>query len=141
MARFDERESVKGFTLVELLVVVMVVGILATIALSAFLSQQRKAWDTAVASDLRGAATAQHTVRAGAGEGEFASTIDLLETAGFRASPDANYFGGEFSMTVMAIGGESFCMTARSASGRYFGFSSLFGFAPSASPLSPTTCD
>ena len=141
MARLDRPGSSNGFTLVELLVVVVVIGILATIALTSFLHQQRKAWDTAVESDLRSAATAQHTVSAGAGEGEFASSLAMLEAAGFRASPDVNYSGGAFSMTVTAVGGASFCMTARSASGRYFGYSSQFGLAPSSSPLSTTTCD
>jgi type IV pilus assembly protein PilA len=41
-----------GFTLVELLVVIIIVGILAGIAIPVFLSQQHKAGDAAAESDL-----------------------------------------------------------------------------------------
>jgi type IV pilus assembly protein PilA len=45
--------SERGFTLVEVLVVIIVVGILAAIALPAFLSQRAKGQDSAAKSDLR----------------------------------------------------------------------------------------
>lgn len=46
---FDQR----GFTMVELLVVILIVGALAAIAIPVFLSQQHKAHGSAMASDLR----------------------------------------------------------------------------------------
>jgi type IV pilus assembly protein PilA len=139
MAKRDDRGSSNGFTLVELLVVVVVIGILASIALSAFLDQRRKGWDAAVESDLRNAATAQHTVLAVTDE--FAGTIDALEAAGFEPSPAGNYFGGSFSMTVRAVGSTRFCLTAQSASGLYVGFLSGFGVRWSPDPMDEDTCD
>jgi type IV pilus assembly protein PilA len=141
MTRVDVRDSNDGFTLVELLVVVAVIAILATLALTAFLDQRRKGWDAAVESDLRNAATVQHTVLAGVGAGEFAADLATLESAGFRPSPAANYFGGVFVISVAALEGETFCMTARSASGRFYGYSSRSGLVPSAGPLGAITCE
>ena len=55
------RDHESGFTLIELLVVTIILGILAAIAIPAFLQHRAKAWDAAVRSDLRSAATAQET--------------------------------------------------------------------------------
>lgn len=67
----------EGFTLVEILVVILIVGILAAIAIPVFLNQRQKAAEASLISDTKGAATAI--------ENYFASgkkMSDLIATAG-----------------------------------------------------------
>ena len=57
-ARLDDR----GFTLIELMVVVLIIAILISIAIPTFLGAQNRARDRSTQSDLRNAVTAAKTV-------------------------------------------------------------------------------
>jgi type IV pilus assembly protein PilA len=72
-----------GFTLVELLVVVLVLGALVAIAVPTFIGQRESAWDAALRSELRAASIALESYRAQNG----AYTSQALTTGwGYEAS-------------------------------------------------------
>src|SRR6516162_6328407 len=56
------RDDEQGFTLIELMVVVLIIAILIAIAIPTFLGARQRAQDRAAQSDLRNGLTAEKTV-------------------------------------------------------------------------------
>ena len=78
----------KGFTLVELIVVILILGVLATIAIMLLLSFKQRGYEVTLASDLSSAyrASAQYHLDHSTGT----ATLDILMAYGFRPSKDVN---------------------------------------------------
>lgn len=59
LSKINAKKDEKGFTLIELMIVIAIIGILAAIAIPQFASYRARAYNSAAMSDLKNCATAQ----------------------------------------------------------------------------------
>ncbi|NNJ47472.1 MAG: prepilin-type N-terminal cleavage/methylation domain-containing protein [Acidimicrobiia bacterium] len=111
----------RGFTLIELMIVVLIVAILIAIAIPTFLGQRTSAEDAAAKSSLRNALTTEKAYFSGAEA--FTDDLDILsdiEPSLFNvtgASPAINTF--DPIVVTIAPAGQAVCLVAQTPRGEY----------------------
>src|SRR5204862_3909528 len=113
-------KSNRGFSLLELLIVVAIILIIATIAIPSLLRSRQAANESAAVANLRTMNTAEVTYLSSAG-GNFGSVTDLV-TAGLvdsRFSSGAAVSGYNYTITVSASDYTANAIPSSANSGRY----------------------
>ena len=147
--RRDVRGS-EGFTLIELMVVVLIIAILLAIAIPTFLGAQNRARDRGAQSDLRNSLTAAKTLATDQG-GLFLNASDVemgpgdmpeLEPAILLTADVADIEDYDFVLITTEALGESVTFVKKSQSDTYFGITvDSDGAVRYCRSASPADCD
>ncbi len=144
----QRRKHDEGFTLIELMVVVMIIAVLLAIAIPTFLGSQNKAKDRAAQSSLRNTLTAAKTIYTDSSDYSKADVAALKAgepSLTFVVAATPSLDAKTISIVPGAAGGSIFYAAAKSASGTcYFikdNVTASTGDGTTYSKGSPTNCD
>ncbi len=126
------RDDEQGFTLIELMVVVLIIAILIAIAIPTFLGARQRAQDRAAQSDLRNGLTAEKTVYTD--NQSYVATTATMK--GIESSLD---WGGKLVVSTSADK-LSVCLTETSKSGTVFAIADVSTGTNAGTYFAKVTC-
>jgi type IV pilus assembly protein PilA len=147
----SRRDDERGFTLIELMVVVLIIAILIAIAIPTFLGARKRAQDRAAQSDLRNALTAEKTFYtdfqsyAGATGADLASLQDIEASLNWGTAPTATVVGVKRADIVApsvttTVSNGIVCLDKQSKSGASFALADVSAGAKAGTYYSRSAC-
>jgi type IV pilus assembly protein PilA len=111
LEKFRVNHDQKGFTLVELMIVVAIIGILAAIAIPQFAAYRQRAFNSSAQSDVRNTKTAQEVLQADHQVYGISAEDNLAVAGGTPAPGTGDELAGPLSAATMSVIGGALVST------------------------------
>jgi type IV pilus assembly protein PilA len=139
LCRAEQRDDEQGFTLIELMVVVLIIAILIAIAIPTFLGARNKANDRAAQSSLRNALTAAKTSFTDTGDYTGATPAGLLAIEPSLSFVSTASTGFKVVSVIAAPAGQKWWAVVKSQSNKCYGIEDSSGTGGAGTTYAGTT--
>lgn len=104
LTKLNRSRGEKGFTLIELMIVIAIIGILAAIAIPQFSSYRKRAYNSAAQTDLKNAATAEEAYYVD--EQTYGGTSDVTFTTSENVTLNVSEGSDDYTLSAFHSSGD-----------------------------------